>query len=64
MLVASSDVLSIGYVGDCVTYDFDLYERGASRVACKNGGWKTLRRARGSEFNNQGDCIQFVNTGK
>jgi uncharacterized repeat protein (TIGR01451 family) len=31
---------------------------------CKNGGWRQLRRADGSEFKNQGDCIQYVNTGK
>ena len=27
---------------------------------CKNGGWATYRPA----FKNQGDCIQYVNTGK
>jgi hypothetical protein len=26
---------------------------------CKNGGWRDF-----SQFKNQGDCIQFVNTGK
>ena len=31
---------------------------------CKNGGWKDLERADGSTFKNQGDCIQYVNTGK
>lgn len=31
---------------------------------CKNGGWMTLVRADGSTFRNQGDCIQYVNTGK
>ncbi len=31
---------------------------------CKDGGWETSSRADGSEFNNQGDCIQYVNTGK
>ena len=31
---------------------------------CKNGGWRTLTRADGSRFKNQGDCIQYVNTGK
>ena len=31
---------------------------------CKNGGWRTLQRADGSKFKNQGDCIQYVNTGK
>jgi len=31
--------------------------------ACKNDGWQQLTRADGSTFKNQGDCIQFVNTG-
>ena len=31
---------------------------------CKSGGWKDLERADGSSFKNQGDCIQYVNTGK
>jgi hypothetical protein len=32
--------------------------------ACKNDGWQHLTRADGSTFTNQGDCIQYVNTGK
>ncbi len=31
---------------------------------CKNNGWQTYTRADGSTFKNQGDCIQYVNTGK
>lgn len=31
---------------------------------CKGGGWKDLTRENGSSFKNQGDCIQYVNTGK
>lgn len=31
---------------------------------CKNDGWKTRVRADNTPFKNQGDCIQFVNTGK
>jgi hypothetical protein len=31
---------------------------------CKNGGWQDVTRADGSTFKNQGDCIQYVNTGK
>lgn len=31
---------------------------------CKKGGWMDLSRADGSSFKNQGDCIQYVNTGK
>jgi hypothetical protein len=41
------------------------YERAhpQSRDDCKDGGWETLAREDGSTFNNQGDCIQYVNTG-
>jgi hypothetical protein len=31
---------------------------------CKDGGWQNHFRANGSAFKNQGDCIQYVNTGK
>jgi hypothetical protein len=31
---------------------------------CKNGGWEDRTRADGSAFKNQGDCIQYVNTGR
>jgi hypothetical protein len=63
-LVAYSDVLTIGYGGECTTYDFEPYEVATDKETCKNGGWKTLRRADGSAFKNQGDCIQYVNTAK
>ena len=36
----------------------------ANKDQCKDGGWKTHLRANGSAFKNQGDCIQYVNTGK
>jgi hypothetical protein len=35
-----------------------------NQAACKNGGWMTDYRADFSTFKNQGDCIQYVNTGK
>jgi hypothetical protein len=35
-----------------------------SKDECKKGGWADLTRANGSSFKNQGDCIQYVNTGK
>ncbi len=31
---------------------------------CKGGGWDSVFRADGGTFKNQGDCIQYVNTGK
>lgn len=52
--------------------DFDLDEIGdvcdpqtgppTNKDQCKNGGWKRFNTPR--TFKNQGDCIQFVNTGK
>lgn len=35
-----------------------------NKDACKGGGWRNLRRANGTGFKNQGDCIQYANTGK
>lgn len=36
----------------------------ANANQCKSGGWMTRTRADGSTFKNQGDCIQYVNTGR
>ena len=33
-----------------------------TKEQCKNAGWQTFDTPR--KFKNQGDCIQFVNTGK
>lgn len=46
------------------TYDFEPFLVVRSKDECKNGGWKDLKRSDGSGFKNQGDCIQYVNTGK
>ena len=45
-------------------YDFEPYAVAGSAGECKDGGWATVVRADGSSFKNQGDCIQYVNTGK
>ena len=40
---------------------------GLTKEDCKNGGFSEFQRVKGDEsttFKNQGDCIQFVNTGK
>ena len=67
-LTTASDALYIGYgTGEdteCYTYNFEPYRTATTQEGCKNGGWKTLKRADGSSFKNQGDCIQYVNTGK
>jgi hypothetical protein len=63
-LIAAADALKLAYGDDCVTYDFEPFRVPGSAEACKNGGWRTTRRADGSPFKNQGDCIQYVNTGQ
>lgn len=37
---------------------------GINPHACKLGGWEDQYRADDSGFNNQGDCMQYANTGK
>jgi len=63
-LTTAVDALSIGYAGSCFTYNFEQFETPASKDACKNNGWKTLRRGDGSTFKNQGDCVSYTNNGK
>jgi hypothetical protein len=60
-LTASTDALKISHGDICATYDFEPFR---STNECKKGGWQTMRRADGSEFKNQGDCVSYVNTGK
>jgi hypothetical protein len=42
----------------------NAYTVASTAGACKNNGWQTLSRADGTTFKNQGDCIQYVNTGR
>jgi hypothetical protein len=34
-----------------------------NKELCKNGGWQTLKRADGSGFENQGDCVGYAAQG-
>jgi hypothetical protein len=54
-------VLSDNTVIDETLY---TYDQPFDKDECKNGGWENLEREDGSSFKNQGDCIQYVNTGK
>lgn len=58
------DKATIGVGGNDVVYDFEPFAVATDKNACKGGGWQDLKRADGSGFKNQGDCIQYVNTGK
>lgn len=63
-LVSAVDVLQIGYNGNSITYDFEPFRVASGKDACKNGGWRTLKRADGSPFKNQGDCVSYTNNGR
>ena len=67
-LTASADNLSLGYGTGadavCVTYDFEPFRVATSKDDCKDGGWQKVKTANNTGFKNQGQCIQYVNTGK
>jgi hypothetical protein len=51
--------------GNTTIYNFDpALPTPADKDACKNDGWKTLFRADGSSFKNQGDCVSYTNNGR
>jgi hypothetical protein len=62
-LSAAVDALTLGIEGNTTTYDFEPYRVATDKDQCKNAGWQDLSRADGSSFENQGDCIQYFNTG-
>jgi hypothetical protein len=63
-LTTAADNLSLGYGADCFTYDFEPYRVATSKDDCKDGGFQKAKTAGGASFKNQGQCIQYVNTGK
>jgi hypothetical protein len=58
--IGAVDNLTIG----AATYNFEPYAVAEDGDGCKNGGWETLRRADGSPFKNQGDCVSYTNNGR
>ena len=63
-LVSSVDALHFDTPSVSVTYDFEPYRVATTKGACKNDGWKQVKRADGTGFKNQGDCVSYTNTGK
>jgi hypothetical protein len=57
------DKVVVNTTAGTTTYDFEPYLVPTNANQCKNGGWQTYRRADGTTFRNQGDCIQYVNNG-
>jgi hypothetical protein len=63
-LTTAVDALHFDTPSTSVTYDFEPYRIATTKEACKNDGWKTVKRADGSAFKNQGDCVSYTNNGK
>ncbi len=58
------DAFKFGTASGTTVFDFDPYPVVTSKDQCKNGGWMTFKRADGTSFKNQGDCVSYTNTGK
>ncbi|HEV2859707.1 MAG TPA: hypothetical protein VGX48_01720 [Pyrinomonadaceae bacterium] len=63
-LTSAADLLTLGYNGETITYDFEPYRVADSKDDCKVGSWQQYKRADGTTFKNQGQCVQYVNNGK
>ncbi|HLW76303.1 MAG TPA: kelch repeat-containing protein [Bryobacteraceae bacterium] len=64
-VLANGEVLIAGGAFNGPVASAELfYAIATDKDECKSGGWATLFTADGSPFKNQGNCIQFVNTGK
>jgi len=58
-------LVSGGYDGSSGLASAEIFsEQPQNKDECKKNGWQGLTRADGTPFKNQGDCIQYVNTGK
>jgi hypothetical protein len=61
--IGNADAFTIGISNCNTTFNFEpQIGPPADANACKKDGWKTFNTPR--PFKNQGDCIQYVNTGK
>jgi hypothetical protein len=59
-LIAATDALTIAHNGNTWIYNFEPFRSPSSKDDCKNGGWQEMKRADGSSFKNQGDCIKYA----
>ena len=63
-MIASADALHLDTPSMSITYDFEPFRVATSKEACKDDGWRTLKRADGSDFKNQGDCVSYTENGR
>ena len=50
--------------GTVMKFNFEPFVVVSDRDSCKLNGWQTQRRANGSGFTSQGECVSYVQTGK
>jgi len=62
-LEVALDLVEITFNGNGKLYDFEPYAVADDKDDCKKSGWQSVFRDDGSAFKNQGDCIQYANTG-
>lgn len=75
--VQTGSATAAGFTGKLDGYRIELFDGSVANInfeatnqvatdkdQCKKDGWMTRTRADFSLFKNQGDCIQYVNTGK
>jgi hypothetical protein len=58
------DAFKFGTAANTTIFNFDPYAVASTMDDCKNGGWQNVKRADGSTFKNQGDCVSYTNTGR
>jgi hypothetical protein len=58
------DSFTFGTASGTTTWDFDPYAVASTAESCKGSGWMNVKRADGSSFKNQGDCVSYVRNGK
>lgn len=63
-LTVATDKFTLGYNSECVIYNFEPFRVATGKDQCKNGGWQSVKRADGTGFKNQGDCVSYTNNGK
>lgn len=64
LLTSAVDALTLGVGVNSITYDFEPYVSATTRAACKDGGWQAVKRADGTGFKSQGDCVSYVESGR
>ena len=63
--IGNVDNFRIGVNNTETVYNFELHSAPTTAAQCKKDGWQSFNPNRpAGPFKNQGDCIQFVNTGK